>query len=333
MRAAWVTDKSTLRMRMTAKAQVDVSVPEAEMPAYMESFLGHLRLLVGVPFDYLIADARLLPDESIRFFYLDRSWTDRLVDGAIAVGKTGTREQAHHQAHAPAVQEQLDFTERGVRDLQRARVSFEFLRKNPRTGSGGTITGFLLRSAAVSGWPHMDVRAFDKVLPVPVDMNDARTHQLRTLRLERLAPSVLLALFEGIPKLVWCEEPHHGVMFGVHEVDGKFSIFRRDAQANKILGSQDISVPRRATNHRVLAVRDVQRNLQKARDDGQSEMPVQDGSADLAIELLQLPWRQRFQGSGGRPQFTGVGAFVPLVVVAPKITQEEMQLLVKGLVK
>jgi hypothetical protein len=333
MRPAWVTEKSNLRLRMRTKAQVDSSLPEAEMPAYMESFLAHLRLLVGVPFDYLVPDSRLLPDESIRFFYLDRSWTDRLVDGAIAVGKTGTREQAHHHAHAPAVKQQLDLTERGVRDLQRARVTFDFLRTHPRSGAGHTITGFLLRSAAVSGWPHMDVRAFDKVLPVPVDMADAKTHELRTLRLERLSPSVLLALFEGVPKLVWCEEPHHGIQFGVHEVNGKFTIFRRDAQANKILGSQDIDVPMRASGHRVIAIRDLQKNLQKAKTDGQSEMPTQDGSADLAIELLQLPWRQRFQGQGGRPQFTGIGAFVPMLIVAPKITQDEMQVLVKGLVK
>src|SRR5262245_28477343 len=130
MRAAWVTEKSNMRQRMTTKAQVDVSLPEAEMPAYMESFLAHLRLLVGVPFDYLVPDSRLLPDESIRFFYLDRSWTDRLVDGAIAVGKTGTREQAHHHAHHPDVRQALDLTERGVRDLQRARLSFRAMKLN-----------------------------------------------------------------------------------------------------------------------------------------------------------------------------------------------------------
>ena len=87
-------------------------MPESALPSYMEMFLAHLRLLIGVPFDYLVPDARLLPDESIRFFYLDRSWTDRLVDGAIAVGKIGTREQAHHQAHAADVHVPLDLTER-----------------------------------------------------------------------------------------------------------------------------------------------------------------------------------------------------------------------------
>ena len=119
MRIASITSQAALAERMTAKDQVDATIPESTLPPYMEMFLAHLRLLTGVPFDYLVPDARLLPDESIRFFYVDRSWTDRLVDGAIAVGKIGTREQAHHQAHSADVQSQLDLTERVVRTLQR----------------------------------------------------------------------------------------------------------------------------------------------------------------------------------------------------------------------
>jgi len=83
MRTAWIESPTALRDRMSNPSQVDNTQPEAGMPPYMESFLAHLRLLVGVPFNYLIADERLLPDESIRFFYIDRSWTDRLVDGIV----------------------------------------------------------------------------------------------------------------------------------------------------------------------------------------------------------------------------------------------------------
>src|SRR6516225_7814276 len=124
MRAAMITGFQALAERMVAKDQIDATVPESGMPPYMESFLAHLRLLVGVPFDYLVPDARLLPDESIRFFYVDRSWTDRLVDGAVSVGKIGTREQAHHQAQSPVVQQQLDLSERIVRILQRGLSDF-----------------------------------------------------------------------------------------------------------------------------------------------------------------------------------------------------------------
>jgi hypothetical protein len=240
MRSSMISGFQVLAARMVAKIQIDATVPESGMPPYMESFLAHLRLLVGVPFDYLVPDARLLPNESIRFFYLDRSWTDRLVDGAVAVGKIGTREQAHHQAHAANLDSQLDLTERVVRIMQRGLpANSETQPQSPTDlSSGGIITGFLLRSAAVSGWPSMDVRAFNTILPANEgDVNSpdyqkwlqaAAAAQLRTLRLELLSPSVLLALFDGVPQLVWCEEPHHGVQFGFHVNNGVMSLDRHE---------------------------------------------------------------------------------------------------------
>ena len=41
-----------------------------------------------MPFSYLVPDADLLPIESIRFFYVDRAWTDALVQGVLSVGTT-----------------------------------------------------------------------------------------------------------------------------------------------------------------------------------------------------------------------------------------------------
>src|SRR5207245_10665371 len=125
-----------------------------------------------------------LPGASIRFFYPERSWTDRLVDGTICVGKIGSREQAHHQAHSAPVAQQLDVTERSVRDLQRQRVTFDDLRSGGHTqGPTQTITGFLLRSTAVSGWPHMDVRAFDKALDETFTPADAAAQDRKSTRL------------------------------------------------------------------------------------------------------------------------------------------------------
>ena len=43
---------------------------------------------------YLVPDAELLPLESIRFFYLDRAWTDALVQGALSVGTVNTADRA-----------------------------------------------------------------------------------------------------------------------------------------------------------------------------------------------------------------------------------------------
>jgi hypothetical protein len=337
MRKAWTNGETFLGERLKNPAQVPATAAEVALPPYLESFLAHLRLLVGVPFNYLIPDSRLLPPESIRFFYLDRSWTDRLVDGAMAVGKIGTREQAHHHAHHPAVRQRLDITEHGVRDMQRRKGTFISIKSGLQMKSAGTITGFLMRSSAVSGWPHMDVRAFDKVLDAPVDLDEAADHELPKLRLERLSPSVLLALFEGVPRMVWCEEPHHGVQFGVHEIDGVLSVFRRHGTGSPVTPQKgkEIPIPVRKRHPRVLGIAALRRILIEERNEedivGDPKIPAQNGSANLAVELLNIPWRQRFQGSGGRPQITGLGAFVPAIVVAPNITLAELQDLVKGL--
>lgn len=326
MRLAFISRSESLRARMINPAQVDSTQPEAEMPPYMESFLAHLRLLVGVPFEYLVADARLLPDESIRFFYLDRSWTDRLADGAIAVGKIGSREQAHHQAHAPAVSQQLDLTERIVRSVQRGMDTFATLKaKNDQaTTSADTVTGFLLRSAAVRGWPHMDVRAYDSDLPEPLDPADpaVQPHQLLTLRLELLSPSVMLALFQGIPHLVMLEEPHHGVQFGIKDTPNGIFMFLRSATGWQVPDSTNpasIRVPMRASNPRVVHVAALRRALSD-QIATHNTMPPQNGSANFAVEVLQPPWRQRFEGTVDKAgQGEGSGGFVGGVLVARNV--------------
>jgi len=335
MRSVSITNPAALAERMIAKYQVDASVPESTLPPYMEMFLAHLRVLIGVPFNYLVPDSRLLPDESIRFFYVDRSWTDRLVDGAIAVGKIGTREQAHHQAHAADVQSQLDLTERVVRTLQRGLPS----PADPDQSPARVLTGFLLRSAAVSGWPAMDVRAFSTVVP-PFEgdpdsaaaeqwADAAAAAQLTTLRLELLSPSVLLAVFDGIPELVWLEEPHHNIEFAVNPGEqGGFFLDRHGTAGQVEQGAAAVPVPVRAANGRVVAVAELRNQL--AALTGPPVLP-QTGSAAFAIELLDYPWRQRFEGDTS-DQRASSGAFVSKYQVASVITEQDVRTAVTGLI-
>ena len=344
MRATWINNSAALRERMLQPAQVESNDAEAEMPPYMESFLAHLRLLVGIPFDYLIPDARLLSDESIRFFYLDRSWTDRTVDGAVAVGKIGTREQAHHQAHEPAVRQQLDLTERIVRPLQRQLDSFVNLKagNDQNSTSAETITGFLLRSAAVSGWPHMDVRAYDQIFQEPFEPADPQVqpHQLQTLRLERLSPAVLLALFQGIPQMVIIEEPHHGVQFGVHAAatGSGWAIDLRQSDGHQILDNlhnpKPIPVPVRAANNRVIAVAELRKRLYQSQQ-SEPTMAPQTGSANFAVEVLNPPWRQHFEGTrdNAHNPTAKSGGFVSVIAVAARIADEQIKVQVQNLVK
>ena len=329
MRTPWIQASSALKERLRRPIQLDTTEPESEMPPYMELFLSHLRLLVGVPFDYLVPDERLLPDESIRFFYIDRSWTDRLVDGAIAVGKIGTREQAHHHGHAPAVNQQIDLSERIIRTIQRGLKGFADAKtaNDKDTTSADTITGFLMRSSAVSGWPHMDVRAYKTAILERFDPADPEVVplQLKTLRLELLSPGVMIALFQGVPQLVILEEPHNGVMFGLHVDDGVDKIYLRDTTGHQVPSSGppylDIPLPFRSTNSRVIHVTELMRRLNQ-NSPSASSIHVS-GSASFAIAVLDPPWRQRFEGTvdNAGTQATS-GGFVANLKIAERVAQQ-----------
>jgi hypothetical protein len=289
--------RGELSTRLLRYAQVSSTQSLSNFPAYLDAFLAHLRLLVGVPFHYLVPDPRLLPVESIRFFYLDRSWTDRLVDGALAVGKVGTREVAHVQEHAASVQQSLDDSESLVRDLQRRRIDdYPAAKQNPKRQrvAGDVVTGFVLRSALVAGWPHLEARAY------------AAGTMLTALRFERLSRSVLIVLWRGVPDRVEIEEPHHGVQFGLNpEANGTYSIFLRKPDGTQIMtGNAPVSVPvpMRQGTRGVVHVSELRRRLEDQRVNHFPAAIAQTGSAAFGVSVLDPPWLQRFSNA---PESTG----------------------------
>jgi hypothetical protein len=66
---------------------------------------------------------------------------------------------------------------------------------------------------------------------------------------------------------------------------------------------------------------------------GDANMPAQNGSADFAIELLDVPWRQRFQGHGGIPEVTGPRIFEGQLPVAKIVNEQSTVELVHGLLQ
>lgn len=334
MRTLWAENIAILRAHRAAPHQVEEDAAEARLPPYLESFLAHLRMLVGVPFRYLVPDERLLPKESIRFFYLDRSWTDRLVDGGMAVGKIGTRELALHHAHAPSIQHTLDVAQRVVRTLQRGRVPTQYrsLADSRRTEQDDErpITGFLLRSALVSGWPHMDVRAYDwpaGTEPPPpgfdpgVELGDVRP--LEPLRIERLSTGIMIALFDGEPKLVTLEEPHDGIQFGIRDPDTRPNVPVRASNGRLVDPLASTDVPFRPNGRRVVDVMGLRSRLQANQADHEADVP-QTGSANFALAVLNAPDRQRFEGTedergSTRPPLTGHGVAVSSWVERPPL--------------
>ncbi|HEX3609324.1 MAG TPA: hypothetical protein VHU14_06620 [Solirubrobacterales bacterium] len=266
---------------------------EHVVPFELRQWLARLRLLEGVPFAYLVADSALLPLESIRFFHLDRRWTDALVQGALSVGTVNSDDRSQLEQLYATVRAEVDEAERLVRPVGGEGAK----------AASGSITGFLLRSKAVSGWPGMHVRAYDRELAegdnAIVPESDAR--RLHLLRLERLAPAVLLALFDGVPAIVHIEEPRRGIQFGVKlkgAEDGPTSfepwIPPRDTQEPQREIKDEVSVPCRPGSPGVLDLHHLGRALQGRADTHMAKAPAEPNSAEFALELLRFPYRQVF---------------------------------------
>ena len=244
------------RLRLTVTGANEA--PEEEPPAVTE-WLGRLRLLHGVPFHYLVAEPRMLPPESIRFFYVDPNWLHYLEDGAFSVGRTSELELAHDEALAGEV-------------LKRAMVAASSLRprllgleQNTTADAAGFVTGFLVRSSAVKEWPGMEVAAFD-----------ASGLQLLPLRIEELGPTVLFALFAGDLQRVRITKPAETLHFGTSE--GLKKILR--GPDGRLTPDKSVEVPLRDPERRVL---DVAGLAERMRVKLGSERFT---SADLALQMV-----------------------------------------------
>ncbi|MGY2891900.1 hypothetical protein ACVIHI_009070 [Bradyrhizobium sp. USDA 4524] len=62
----------------------------------LSDWLKRLEQLHGLPYRYLVANERFLPNESIRFFQIDFNWLHALVEGACSIGHASDAEAAQH---------------------------------------------------------------------------------------------------------------------------------------------------------------------------------------------------------------------------------------------
>ena len=284
----------------------DAEFGKRVVPGELRGWLARLRLLQGVPFSYLVADEQLLPRESIRFFYLDRAWTDALVQGALGVGTVNSSDRAELSALYRVVRDELDEEERRVRLPGGETV---------QQGPAGPVTGFVLRSRAVSGWPGLHVRAYDRELGVADDaaIPESDPRRLKLLRMERLAPAVLLVLFDGIPAVVHIEEPRQGIQFGVRlsPVGGDPNHLQAGVKARNAKTALDtnanaadlVPVPFRPGSPGVIDIRKLNEALLAAPN---TNMEGSVDGAEFALQMLRFPYRQVF----GDPSVTGAPALV-----------------------
>ncbi|MDA4107833.1 hypothetical protein [Mycolicibacterium holsaticum] len=232
-----------------------------KMSARLVEFLTDIRLLRRIPLSYLVPDARLLPPESIRFFHVNQTWVDRVIDGVVSNTNLGT----------------VDF-HRSLTVLQAIREQV-----NPAEGQ---MTGMLIRSELVRRWPKMIVRAYS----VADAEADSEQNIVETLRAEPVSRDVFIALFDGEPASVHLREPFEGVRYGVEFDDNRpvgqeYTVDRRNPDGSEATGSHVIGF--HDQNRRTIDVR-------KLSDDIVPGSAVGDSRA-VALHLEQRPYIQVFR--------------------------------------
>ncbi len=102
-------------------------------PGAITNWFNELSLLEHIPFNYLVPKGEMLPAESVRFFKLDSNWITALLDGAYSLGRVLNS------------------------DFKNDKANYEAVVPTP-----GVMSGFLLRSSVVAGWPHLAVAGYTK---------------------------------------------------------------------------------------------------------------------------------------------------------------------------
>ncbi len=202
------------RLRNLKRHENLLGAPLSPEEQNLADWLGRLKLLHGVPFNYIVPDVDMLPMESIRFFYVDSIWLDYLVEGALSLGRSTAGDSVHDKAFLGDLHV---FSRFGIK-MQRNKVlghltfHLNIAEKTRLAANAGPIepsekiTGFLLRSGVVSGWEGLQVEAF-------LDDNAKQPSQL--LRMDHLSPNVLMCIYEGMIKKVTIHEYPEVLHFGV----------------------------------------------------------------------------------------------------------------------
>ncbi|MCG5243625.1 hypothetical protein ACIU1J_26485 [Azospirillum doebereinerae] len=144
-------------------------------PDAVLAWLDRLKHFRRVPMRYLIPDPRMLPPESLRFFHLDPNWVNALLDGACSV--------ARYVSGSPITPTPGRYA----------------------AGPESTVSGCLLNSAVVLGWPGLRITAWSGNTELKRVYDDTLTDGLR------------LVLFEGNLDKLDIFEGGEGLHFGAND--------------------------------------------------------------------------------------------------------------------
>lgn len=241
-----------------------------------------LHLLYGVPLSCLIPDPAFLPEESLRFFYLDENFIQAMLNGMTGAGIQSVKEHQCNRAVLPVL---FQSSRKNIHRLRRKKVHSNH--QNFRSSGSGTApvrTGFLWRSSLMVHRKGLSFGAWEG------------TRELEILRLDRIAPDIMLGIFDGVIEKLTITEPKCGLRFGC----------RDDSRRNPVLSLEHPGRSLREKHYEVRtndkgridvldAARQIEQALQEAgeikgAETGNSEV----GSAVFACQMLLAAQRAEF---------------------------------------
>ena len=379
---AFVRQKTNEKTKQPGELQLTTDF-DLTIPQTVCQWLARLVLLYRVPFTYLVADERMLPPDSIRFFYLDPGWLKCLLEGACSVGRSGSGDElvdeylrdkfldfAIEQSLEVRTKPQLitstsvanptvvttllphglknndEIVISGVRgskaDLNEKHTvtvlsptTFSMpVNASGDAGQGGSfvlsqpsdiavqrkaepphwpLTGFLLRSPIVEGWQGLEMRAWK-------DSGNNAKDLLEPLRIDRLAPDIMLCIFNGKVHRIEVKQPPEGMHFGASPVEikqpaeGMHFAFARlrlrrlndnsehdekddvaPGPGHQLTEASQVSIPLRTNESRVVQVAQLATSLKEKLEALKVRDVTQEfTSADFGVEMVESPGRAVF---------------------------------------
>ncbi len=232
----------------------------------LQQYFTDLSLLKSIPFQYLVPHESYLPDESMRFFYIDPLWMECCLDGAFSIGRTTeydeNRERSDH--------ENLSFPHKSIR---------------PR------MTGVLLRSDLISGWPSLMVEAYKGKTATSETAEIKDLTKLENLRFERLGSNVLIVIFDGEVDVVTVHLPPESLHCGFSRpTNGHVNYFKeiKDIDDGHEIENGAVTVDIKFKGDGRLRVLDVLKFKNNTNDKlKEKEKKECSHSGQLAIELME----------------------------------------------
>ena len=230
----------------------ELTAPSAHdtVPEEIKNWFKDVSLLKNIPFNYIISDLTMLPEESIRFFWRDNQWLKCFCDGAFGIGNQFSLDECQRPKY-------LEIQEQALND------------KGDRI-----ITGFLLRSILLSEFPALKITGF----------HNNQKNPLPLLRMENLSNTVLICLFEGEVRSVEISAGAEILHFGIDRDGERYIKTLRDKSKEPITLSDAIW---RDKAHQILDVLQLsQQLLSNDSDASQFALAMVEDSPKVIFNLL-----------------------------------------------